>query len=154
MSIESPGTRAATLVGRATELATIDGLVAAGRAGRSGVLVIRGEAGIGKSALLQHATTVADGMTVLKAVGTESESVLAFAGLHQLLRPLLRAVDRLPPPQAEALRAAFALSADTVDDPFRVGVGVLSLLSDAAEERPLLCVIDDAQWLDQASAEA
>jgi DNA-binding CsgD family transcriptional regulator len=142
------------LAGRSAETAALDRLLEAAREGRSGVLVIRGEAGIGKSALLEHAVAQADGMTVLRGVGIESESELAFAALHQLLRPVLDRIDRLPDPQAAALRAAFALSAETVSDRFRVSLGVLGLLSEVAEERPLLCVLDDAQWLDQASADA
>lgn len=144
------------LVGRRLETLALDRLLADALEGRSGVLVIRGEAGIGKSALLDHAQTRArtEGMTILRGVGIESESVLAFAGLHQLLRPAFDSIDHLPAPQAAALRAAFALSADTVEDRFRVAVGVLGLLCDVAEAQPLLCLIDDAQWFDQASNEA
>jgi DNA-binding CsgD family transcriptional regulator len=142
------------LVGRSAESATVDGLLADARAGRSGVLVLRGEAGIGKSALLEHAVEQADGFTVLHGVGVESEADLAYAALHQIMRPVLGGLDRLPEPQAAALRAAFALSSETVDERFRVSLGVLGLLSEAAEERPVLCLVDDAQWLDQASADA
>ena len=142
------------LVGRSAEEATIDHLLADAREGRSGVLVLRGEAGIGKSALLEHAAAQADGMRVLRAVGVESESELAFAALHQILRPVLDRIEHLPEPQAAALRSAFALSSETVDDRFRVSLAVLGILAELAEEGPLLCLVDDAQWLDQASADA
>jgi DNA-binding CsgD family transcriptional regulator len=142
------------LFGRSAETGAIDRLLAGARGGQSGVLVIRGEAGIGKSALLEHAAGAAEGMTVLRGIGIESEAELAFAALHQVLRPALGRIDALPGPQAAALRAAFALSSETVDDRFRVAVAVLGLLAELAEEQPVLCLIDDAQWLDHASAEA
>ena len=142
------------LVGRRSEIEAIDRMLADAHDGRSGVLVIRGEAGIGKSRLLGYALERAEDMAVLSGIGIESESELAFAGLHQLFRPVLDRIDGLPEPQAAALRAAFALSTETVDDRFRVAVAVLGLLCELAEERPLLCVLDDAQWLDQASIEA
>ena len=142
------------LVGRHAETALIDDLLETARGGRSASLVLRGEAGIGKSALLAYAAEHANDMTVLRAVGVQSESDLAFAGLHQLLRPIFPSIDRLPQPQALALRAAFALTTDTVDDRFRVAIGVLGLLTQAAEESPLVCLIDDAQWLDRSSADA
>ncbi len=142
------------LIGRSAETAAIDRLVADARAGRSGVLVIRGEAGVGKSALLEHARAAAHGLTILQGVGVEFESELAYAALHQILRPAFDRIARLPEPQATALRAAFALSDETVDERFRVSLGVLGLLSELADEQPVLCLIDDAQWLDQASADA
>lgn len=142
------------LVGRSDETTAIDRLLAAAREGRSGVLVLRGDAGIGKSSLLAYANERANGFTVLRGTGIESESELPYAALHQVLRPVLDRVDLLPEPQAASLRAAFALSAETVEDRFRVSLGLLSILAEAAEERPLLCLIDDAQWLDQASADA
>ena len=142
------------LVGRSGETAALDDLLADARAGRSRVLVLRGEAGIGKSALLEYARARADGLTVLQAVGIESESEFAFAGLHQLLRPAVERIDGLPAPQAAALRSAFALSPETVDDRFRIAVAVLGLLCSLAEDAPLLCLVDDAQWLDQPSADA
>jgi DNA-binding CsgD family transcriptional regulator len=142
------------LVGRSAETAAIDHLLAAAREGRSGVLVVRGEAGIGKSSLLEHALTHADGFMVLRGVGIESEAELPYAALHQIVRPVLDRIDRLPEPQAASLRAAFALSSETVDDRFRVSLGALSLLAEVAEETPLLCIVDDAQWLDQPSADA
>src|SRR5262245_22804168 len=142
------------LVGRVVETAAIEGVLAAGREGRSGVLVVRGEAGVGKSALLQHAIDGAEEFTVLRGLGVEVEVERGYEALHQLLRPVLGGIDELPEPQAAALRAAFALSNETVDERFRVFLGVLGLLSEAAEDRPLLCVVDDAQWLDKASADA
>ena len=142
------------LIGRSAETAAIDRLVADARAGRSGVLVVRGEAGVGKSALLEQAQAAADGLTVLQGVGVEFESELAYAALHQILRPAFDRIPRLPEPQAMALRAAFALSNETVSERFRVSLGVLGLLSELAEEQPVLCLVDDAQWLDEASADA
>jgi len=142
------------LVGRAAETGALDRLLAEAREGRSGVLVIRGEAGIGKSALLEYTASQAMSCTVLRGTGVEAESELAFAALHQVLRPIFDRIDNLPEPQAAALRSAFALSADPVGDRFRVSVAVLGLLADAAEERPVFCLVDDAQWLDGASADA
>jgi DNA-binding NarL/FixJ family response regulator len=142
------------LVGRSVEMAMVDRLLAQARSGLSGVLVVRGEPGAGKSALLEYAVAVAEGFTVLRGVGIESEAELAFAGLHQIVRPVLDHLDRLPAPQASALRSAFALSEEPIAERFAVSLGVLGLLSEVAEERPLLCVVDDAQWLDQASADS
>jgi DNA-binding NarL/FixJ family response regulator len=144
----------AVLVGRSAEMATIGRVLAAAREGRSGLLVVHGEAGVGKSALLEQAVENADEFTVLRGVGIESESELAFAALHQILRPVLDRMERLPAPQAAALQAAFALSDDIVGERFRVSLGVLGILAEVAEERPVLCVVDDAQWLDQSSADA
>jgi DNA-binding CsgD family transcriptional regulator len=145
----------------------MDRLLQAAREGRSGVLVLRGEAGVGKSALLawaaERAGDVAGGMTVLCAAGVEAEVQLPFAALHQLLRPVLEHLGRLPAVQAAALRAAFGLAAAPGDrglgserpgDRFLLSVGVLSLLADAAEQRPVVCLLDDAHWMDQASADA
>jgi hypothetical protein len=151
------------LYGRHTECATVGRLLRAAREGRSGVLVLRGEAGVGKSALLAWAADQARGMTVLCAAGVEAEVQLPFAALHQLLRPVLEHLGRLPGVQAAALRAALGLAAapgggdrggERAGDRFLVSVGVLSLLADAAEQRPLVCLLDDAHWLDQASADA
>jgi DNA-binding NarL/FixJ family response regulator len=145
------------LYGRTAECAAVDRLLEDARSGRSGVLVLRGEAGVGKSTLLGYAAERAadgpEGMAVLRAAGIESEVELPFATLHQLLRPLLDRVGRLPEPQAAALNGTFGLAA-TPSDRFLLSVGVLSLLAEAAEERPLVCLLDDAQWLDQASADA
>jgi DNA-binding CsgD family transcriptional regulator len=146
-----PG-RQTSLEGRARECALLDGLVGAIRHGESRSLVLRGEAGIGKTALLEYLIESASDLTVVRAVGVESEMELAYASLHQLCAPLLDRLERLPAPQRQALEIVFGLSSGTAPDRFVVGLGVLSLLSEVDDERPLLCVIDDAQWLDQASA--
>src|SRR5215468_2821610 len=155
--------RRGVLYGRHQECAAVDRLLQAAREGHSGVLVLRGEAGVGKSALLAYAAGRARGMTVLRAAGVEAEVELPFAALHQLLRPLLDRLGHLPAPQAAALQAAFGLAPAPADrglggghmgDRFLLSVGVLSLLADAAEQRPLVCLLDDAHWLDQASADA
>src|SRR5215469_4092075 len=157
------GYRRGVLYGRHQECAAVDRLLRTAREGHSRVLVLRGEAGAGKSALLAFAAGEARGMTVLRAAGVEAEVELPFAALHQLLRPLLDRLGRLPAAQAAALRAAFGLAAragdhdpgdDRPGDRFLLSVGVLSLLADAAEQRPLVCLLDDAHWLDQASADA
>jgi hypothetical protein len=116
-------------------------------------LVLRGEAGIGKTALLQYLVESASDLTVVRAVGVESEMELAFAALHQLCSPLVDRLPRLPEPQHEALATAFGTRAGAPPDRFLVGLGVLGLLSIASGERPLLCLVDDAQWLDRASAQ-
>jgi DNA-binding CsgD family transcriptional regulator len=144
--------RRAPLRGRVEECGLLEGLLVDVRRGEGRSLVLRGEAGIGKTALLDNLIESASDMTVLRAVGVESEMELAYASLHQLCAPLLDRFERLPAPQLEALRVVFGLTEGAPPDRFRVGLGVLSLLSDVAEERPLLCVVDDAQWLDQASA--
>jgi DNA-binding CsgD family transcriptional regulator len=143
-----------TLRGRSEEGAVLDGLLAGARGGHSGVLVLRGEAGFGKTALLEHAIESASDLTVLRTVGVESEVELAFAALHQLCAPVLDGLDRLPGPQRDALAITFGLNAGPVPDRFFVGLAMLSLLSEAAQERPMLCVVDHAQWLDRASAQA
>jgi DNA-binding CsgD family transcriptional regulator len=143
-----------TLRGRRDERATLDRLIDQARAGRSGVLVVRGDAGVGKTALLAYGIGSASDMLVVRASGVESEMELAFAALHQLCAPLFAWLDRLPGPQRHALEITFGLSEGPAPDRFFVGLAVLGLLSEAAEERPLLCVIDDAQWLDRASAQA
>jgi DNA-binding CsgD family transcriptional regulator/tetratricopeptide (TPR) repeat protein len=142
------------LLGRESECEAIDGLLEAARASRSGALVLRGEAGIGKSALLARAVQHADGMRVLTCAGVEAESELPFAGMHQLLWPVLDRAEELPAVQAAALRGAFGMSADRVDDRFLVSVALLGVLTAVADDEPLLCVVDDAHWLDGASAEA
>jgi DNA-binding CsgD family transcriptional regulator len=139
------------LRGRRAECAELDRLLEALHSGQSATLVLRGEAGIGKTALLGYAAERAEGCRVLQAVGVESEVELPFAGLHQMCAPLLDALDRLPPPQCDALGTAFGLTSGARPDRFLVGLAALSLLSDAAEERPFLCLIDDAHWLDQSS---
>jgi DNA-binding CsgD family transcriptional regulator len=140
------------LRGRSSECALLDGMIAAVRAGESRVLLLRGEAGIGKTALLEYLTQTASDLQAMRAGGVESEMELAYASLHQLCAPLLDRLDRVPAPQRAALEIVFGLSAGPPPDVFLVGLAVLSLLSETAEERPLLCVVDDAQWLDQASA--
>ena len=123
------------------------------RSGRGWALVVRGEAGVGKSALLEYAAGAAADMRVVRAAGVESEMELAFAGLHQLCAPLLDHLERLPAPQGDALEIAFGLRGGGAPDRFLVGLAVLTLLSEAAGERPLLCLVDDAQWLDRTSAQ-
>jgi DNA-binding CsgD family transcriptional regulator len=135
-------------------VSVLAGLVAAVRAGESRVLVVRGEPGVGKTALLDYLDEQAEGCRVVHVAGVQSEMDFAFAGLHQLLAPMLDYLEQLPVPQREALRTVFGLSEGPVPDRFLVSLAVLSLLSEAAGERPLLCVIDDEQWLDQASAQA
>ncbi len=142
------------LHGRSAERARIDELLAAARSGRSGVLALRGEPGIGKSALLGYAATHADGFRVLAGAGTESESEFPFAAVHQLLGPLWDRTAVLPERQRTAVDAAFGRGPAAGDDRFLVSLGILGLLSDAADERPVLCLIDDAQWLDVPSADA
>jgi DNA-binding CsgD family transcriptional regulator len=142
------------LVGRRTECEALERLVAAVRTGESGSLVVRGEAGIGKSALLDHAARRAAGCRVARAVGVQSEMELPFAAAHQLCAPMLDRLDRIAAPQRDALRTTFGLQAGQPPDRFLVGLGLLSLLADVAEELPLVCLVDDAQWLDRASAQA
>jgi DNA-binding CsgD family transcriptional regulator len=142
------------LLGRRTERAALDRLLAEVRAGQSRTLVLRGEAGAGKTALLDYLHKQASGFRVARAVGVESEMELAFAGLHQLCTPLMSALDGLPGPQRDALGRVLGLSAGEAPGRLQVGLSVLGLLSDVAEELPLVCLVDDAQWLDQASAQA
>src|SRR5262245_54939554 len=142
------------LYGRDAERSIIGGLLEGARESRSGVLVIRGEAGVGKSALLEDASARAFGMRVLACAGIEAESALPFAALQQLLRPVLLHLEKVPKPQADALRGALGLAVGRGDERFLVSLAVLSLLAEAAEERPLLCLVDDAHWLDDASADA
>jgi DNA-binding CsgD family transcriptional regulator len=140
------------LRGRARESAELEELLGAIGRGESRSLVLRGEAGIGKTALLEHLVESASEVTVVRAVGVESEMELPFASLHQLCAPFVEELDRLPVPQRDALRIIFGLSAGPPPERFLVGLGVLSLFSEVAENRPLLCVVDDAQWVDEASA--
>src|SRR3954469_4062735 len=142
------------LHGRRQERVMLDELIAAARSGRSETLVLRGEAGIGKTALLEYAVESAPDFRVLRVAGVESEMELPFAALHQLCAPLHDRLDRLPGPQRDALATTFGLSTGTVPDRLFVALASLTLLSEAAERQPLLCVIDDAQWLDRASAQA
>jgi DNA-binding CsgD family transcriptional regulator len=142
------------LVDRLPERAALRQLLDEARAGRSGVLVMRGEPGIGKTALLEYAIEAAAGLRVARVAGVESEMELAFAALQQLCAPMLDKLASLPDPQRDALGVAFGLTTGTAPDRFLVGLAALSLLSEVAEQQPLLCVIDDAQWLDRASAQA
>ncbi|HKA26759.1 MAG TPA: AAA family ATPase [Gaiellaceae bacterium] len=142
------------LYGRDAERAQIGALLEDARASRSGALILRGEPGVGKTALLDDTRERAADMHVLTAHGVESESELPFAGLHQLMRPAVGHIDRLPEPQAVALRVALGLEAGTAHERFLVFAGCLSLLAELADRRPVLCVVDDAPWLDSASAEA
>jgi DNA-binding CsgD family transcriptional regulator len=132
----------------------LDQLLEAVRAGRSGALVVRGEPGVGKTALLESAIESASDLRVARAVAVESEMELAHAALHQLCGPMLDRLERLPAPQRDALGTVFGLSAGDAPDRFLVGLAALGLLSEVAEEQPLLCVVDDAHWLDRASAQA
>jgi DNA-binding NarL/FixJ family response regulator len=140
------------LHGRSAECAALDGLLKAIRGGESRSLVLSGVMGIGKTALLGYLTASAGEFTVLRAAGVECEMELPYASLHQLCVPLLARLDRLPAPQAAALRVVFALAPGAAPDRFLVGLGVLTLLSAAAENRPVLVAVDDAQWLDEPSA--
>jgi DNA-binding CsgD family transcriptional regulator len=142
------------LLDRLPERGALSQLLDAARAGRSGVLVLRGEPGIGKTALLDWAVGSAAGLRVARVAGVESEMELAFAALQQLCAPMLDQLAGLPDPQRDALGVAFGLTTGSAPDRFLVGLAVLSLLSAVAEQQPLLCVIDDAQWLDWASAQA
>src|SRR3954447_23494062 len=141
-----------SLRGRRDELRTLEGLLDSVRAGKSGALVVRGEPGIGKTALLDHAIAAAREFRIARAVGVEGEMELAFAALQQLCAPMFDRLDRLPAPQRDALGVAFGLNAGDPPDLFLVGLAALSLLAEVAAEQPLLCVIDDSQWLDKASA--
>ncbi|GLW11681.1 transcriptional regulator [Microtetraspora sp. NBRC 13810] len=142
------------LHGREAEISVIDELLAKVRSGGSGALVVSGEPGIGKTALLDHAAKSAEGVQVIRRIGIRSESDLAFAGLHLLLRPVLDRMDALPGPQRRALEGAFGLAPAEGADRLLVGLAVLSLLAEVAEDGPVLCLIDDAHWLDRSSREA
>ena len=141
------------LRGRGRECEALDRLLVAVREGESAALVLRGEAGVGKTALLEYAVERASDFQVERAAGLESETELEFAGLHQLCSRALNRLEQLPVPQREALGAAFGLTSGGAPDRFFVGLAALGLLSEAARERPLLCVVDDAQWLDRVSAQ-
>ncbi|HWO59290.1 MAG TPA: ATP-binding protein, partial [Umezawaea sp.] len=141
------------LVGRHGEKLRVDELVDAARADRGGSLVLGGEAGLGKSALLEHAVRAASGFRVLRASGAEFEQELPYSALHQLCAPILDHLTELPDPRRDAVRIAFGL-ADGTPQPFQVGLAVLELVTAASAERPVLCVVDDAQWLDAASSQA
>ena len=147
-AINGPG-----LVNRVSEMARLGALLDDVRHGLSGTLVLRGEAGIGKTALLERAISSANDFQVVRALGIESEMELGFAGLHQLVLPFLPRLERLPTPQRVALASAFGLRAGAPPDRFLVGLATLTILASAASEKPLLCIVDDTQWLDIESSE-
>ena len=142
------------LRGRRSEREVLDRRLQRVRVGESSVLVVRGEAGVGKTALLEYVAAGALGCRIVRVAGVESEMELAFAGLHQLCAPMLDGLDGLPGPQRDALRVAFGLQDGAAPNSFLVALAVLSLLAEAAEVGPLVCLVDDAQWLDRASAQA
>ncbi len=141
------------LLGRRAECEALDGLLTDVLAGNSRVAVLRGEAGVGKSALLEYLSDRVSGWLVATAVAVESEMELAYSGLHQLCGPMLTHLDRLPVPQRDALATVFGRSTGPAPDRFLVALGTLTLFAEAAEQQPLVCIVDDAQWLDQASAQ-
>jgi len=143
-----------SLIGREHELARLQELLATVRGGASASLLVRGEPGVGKSALLEHVVGSATGFQVVRAVGVEGEVDLPYAGLQQLCRSMLGTIDDLPQPQADALRVAFGLASGEPPDRYLVGLAVLSLMSEVAAAQPLLCVVDDAHWLDPATTQA
>ncbi|MFB9831726.1 AAA family ATPase, partial [Actinoallomurus acaciae] len=145
--------RSAELTGRGAECGVLGRLVEAVRSGESRALVVHGEPGVGKTALLDHVAEHAPGCRVTRVAGVQSEMELAFAGLHQFCVLMLERVDALPAPQRDALRTTFGMSAGPAPDRFLVGLAVLSLLSQVADEQPLICLVDDRQWLDSASAQ-
>src|SRR5215208_186213 len=147
------GRRPPVLLGRADERELFDRLLENVRAGHSPVLVVRGEAGVGKTALLHYCARQASGFRVARIAGVESEMELPFAGLHQLCAPMLGRLGALPEPQQAALGVALGLSSGPAPDRFLVGLAALSLSAEVAAERPLLCLVDDAQWLDGASGQ-
>jgi hypothetical protein len=148
-------TQTAQLVGRNPECSAVDELLRQVSDGASGALVVRGDPGIGKSAILDYAAKAADGSLVLAVTGIESEMEVVFSGLQQTCAPMAGRLGQLPPPQADALRVAFGLSAAAAPPArFLVGLGVLGLMAEAAAARPVLCLVDDAQWIDRASLHA
>ena len=150
MSSQGRGQR---LRGRDSECETLRGLISTVQSGICQVLVLRGEAGVGKTALLEYVSELASGFRCVQVAGVQSDMELAFAGLQQLCAPLLDHLDELPEPQREALNVAFGRGVGPTPDRFLVGLAVLSLMAAAAHDQPLLCVIDDAQWLDQVSVQ-
>ncbi|HEY9555811.1 MAG TPA: ATP-binding protein, partial [Acidimicrobiales bacterium] len=143
------------MLGRRAERDAVDHLLVGAQAGSSGVLVVCGDAGIGKTSLLEHVrdSATTSGFRVEASLGVESEAHFAFAGVHQLCAPMLDRVGALPDPQQAALGVAFGLHEGAAPDGFLVGLATLNLLCEIAEDRPLLCLVDDVQWLDQASAQ-
>src|SRR5258706_11161498 len=142
------------LLGRERERAVLERLLDTARDGYGSVLVVHGDPGVGKTALLEYAVEVGEGFRVLRAAGVEGEMELDYAALQQLCSPILEFIERLPDPQRDALGVAFGLIAGPAPSPFLVGLAALGLFSEAAEQQPLLCLVDDAQWLDGASARA
>src|SRR3979490_2838045 len=142
------------LLGRERQRLVLDRLLGAARGGHGGVLVVHGEPGVGKTALLEYAGEAGREFRVVQTVGVEGEMELPYAALQQLCSPILDRLERLPDPQRDALGVAFGLSAGQAPNPFLVGLAALGLLSEASEERPLLCLVDDAQWLERAPARA
>jgi DNA-binding CsgD family transcriptional regulator len=151
--LDDPRLGASGLLDRGSERDVLERLVTGVCAGQSRVLVLRGEAGIGKTALLEHLSAIAEGCRIARIAGVESEMELAFAGLHALCAPMLGRLEYLPLPQRDALNTAFGMSGGPPPDRFLVGLAILSLLADAAEEQPLICIVDDAQWLDRVSVQ-
>ena len=141
------------LLGRKSECEALAQLLSDAISGTSRVMVLRGDAGVGKTALLEYLSDQAAEWRVARAVGVESEMELAYSGLHQLCGPMLDHLDRLPAPQREALATVFGLSAGPTPDRFLVGLASLTLFAEVADEQPLLCIVDDAQWLDSASGQ-
>src|SRR3954447_8975836 len=148
-----PAIRGLGFLGRTRERERLDAMLDQARDGESAVVVIRGEPGIGKTALLRYAARQASGFRVAQVAGVEAEMELPFAGIHQLCAPVLDQLDALAQPQQDALNVALGLASGQVPDRFLVGLAVLGLLSAAADERPLLCLVEDAQWLDAASGQ-
>ena len=145
--------RGRSLRGRGSECETLRDLISTVRSGSCQVLVLRGEAGVGKTALLDYVSELASGFRSVDVAGVESDMELAFAGLQQLCAPLMDRFDELPEPQREALAVAFGRGVGPTPDRFLVGLAVLSLMAAAANDQPLLCIVDDAQWLDQVSVQ-
>jgi hypothetical protein len=143
-----------TLLGRERECEAIDRLLMSARDRQGEAIVLHGQPGVGKTALLEYATAGAQGFQVLRAVGNEAEMALPFAALQQFCSPCLASLEQLPEPQRDALQVAFGLVTGVAPDRLLVGLAVLSLLSELGSERPLLCVVDDTLWLDRESAQA
>src|SRR5450755_836550 len=152
---QSPAARMVpdVLIGRSADCAALDDLVAAICLGLSRSLVIVGEAGIGKTRLLRYAAQAAGGLRTVRIAGVESELRLGFAALHRMLVPFLDRIGRLPAPHRDALGSTFGMAAGPPADRFLVGLGALTLLADVAAEQPLICLVDDAHWLDRESLE-
>lgn len=153
MSRPPDGGKAIQLTGRRTERSVLDELVSAVRTGESRALVLHGEAGVGKTALIEHLAGRVPGFRVARAAGIESEMELPFAALHQLCAPMLNRLEQIPAPQRRALQTAFGMTTESAPDQFLIGLAVLGLLSAVSEQQPLLCLIDDHQWLDRTSAQ-